>query len=291
MNIKLYQAFIETIDNKTMSKAAEKLYTSQPNISLMIKELETFYDTQLFYREHNQLTLTPKGRLLEKHARSFLHSYQTMNQKMKLEKPIIRIGSTVTVSQFLLHDYLLDIKEIDNEHELNIVVNNTSRIEELILNNQLDFAFVEGEIQNPKIKQVQVKKDELIPIIGSNFKLDDKILKIEQLKKLPWVRREQGSQERNQYEKVLKNMNIAPNVVYRSTNLNNVIQAVIDNYGFAIISKIAADEFIEKKLIKPLPIKDYQCHRSIRLIYIHDHPIISNFLKYQGINNPKYTGT
>ena len=45
-----------------------------------------------------------------------------------------------------------------------------------------------------------------------------------------------------------------------------------------------------EKLIKPLPIEDYQCHRSIRL-YIYTIAIISNFLKYQGINNPKYTGT
>ena len=43
MNIKLLEVFLAVIDNETMSAAANRLFTTQPNISLMIKDLENYY--------------------------------------------------------------------------------------------------------------------------------------------------------------------------------------------------------------------------------------------------------
>lgn len=281
MNIKLLEAFLSVVDNKTMSAAADKLFTTQPNISLMIKELENFYSTKLFNRISKRLYLTPEGIKLEKYARRVISDFKKMNEAMFSHNKIIRIGSSVTVGQYLLNGYLNNLKSIMKNIEFEVVIDNTAEIEGLILDNRIDIAIVEGKINSKNIAQVEILKDELIAIIGYDYPLHNDIKKLSDLELLPWVSREDGSRHRNQFEIDLNERNIHPQVVFRATNLETVIQAVENKYGFSIISKIAAKEGIKKQSLKQLNFADYSCPRSIRYIYnksLDKDPIIYQIL-------------
>ncbi|NMA84889.1 MAG: LysR family transcriptional regulator [Epulopiscium sp.] len=271
MNIKLLEAFLAVIDHKTMSAAANRLFTTQPNISLMIKDLENYYSTKLFNRVSRKLYLTPEGIKLEKYARKVIADFKEMNEAMFNQNKIIRIGSSVTVGQYLLNGYLKKLKTSMQNVEFEVVINNTAEIEKLILNNRIDLAIVEGKINSKNIIQIEILKDELIAIIGYNYPLEKDVKKLSDLELLPWISREEGSHHRNQFEIDMNERKIHPQVVFRATNLETIIQAVENNYGFAIISKIAAKEAIKKQSLKQLNFADYSCPRSIRYIYNRNH--------------------
>lgn len=286
MNIKLLEAFLAVVDHKTMSAAANKLFTTQPNISLMIKDLENYYSTTLFNRVSRRLYLTPEGQRLEKYARKVMADFKEMNEAMFNENKIIRIGSSVTVGQYLLNGYLNKLKSFMENITFEVVINNTAEIESLILNNRIDIAIVEGKINSKNITQVEILKDELIAVISYDYPLDNNIKNLSDLELLPWISREEGSHNRNQFEIDMNERKIYPQVVFRATNLETIIQAVENQYGFAIISKMAAEEAIKKQSLKQLNFADYSCPRSIRYIYNRNHgkdPIISQILDY--INN------
>ena len=286
MNIKLLEAFLAVIDNKTMSAAADKLFTTQPNISLMIKDLEDYYSTKLFNRISKKLYLTPEGIKLEKYARRVITDFKKMNEAMFSQNKIVRIGSSVTVGQYLLNGYLKKLKAIIKNVEFEVVINNTSEIERLILDNRIDIAIVEGKINTKNIIQVEILKDELIAVIAHDYPIHNDIKKLSDLELLPWVSREDGSRHRNQFEIDINERNIHPQVIFRATNLETIIQAVENKYGFAIISKIAAEESIKKQSLKQLNFADYSCPRSIRYIYNKsqdEDPIIYQILEC--INN------
>jgi len=281
MNIKLLEAFLAVIDNKTMSAAAEKLFTTQPNISLMIKDLENYYSTRLFNRVSRNLYLTPDGIKLEKYARKVVANFKEMNEAMFNQNKIIRIGSSVTVGQYLLNGYLKKLKASMQNINFEVVVNNTEEIERLILDNRLDIAIVEGKINSKSITEVEILIDELIAVIGYDYPININIEKLSDLEQLPWISREDGSHNRNQFEIDMIERKIHPKVVFKATNLETVIQAVESNYGFAIISKLAAKEGIQKQSLKRLNFADYSCPRSIRYIYYksqYEDPIISQIL-------------
>ncbi len=281
MNIKLLEAFLAVIDNKTMSAAADRLFTTQPNISLMIKDLENYYSTRLFNRVSRNLYLTLDGIKLEKYARKVVANFKEMNEAMFSQNKIIRIGSSVTIGQYLLNGYLKRLKSSMQNIDFEIVINNTEEIERLILNNQLDIAIVEGKINSKNITEVEILMDELIAIIGYDYPLSINIEKLSDLEQLPWISREDGSHNRNQFEIDMNERKIHPNVVFKATNLETIIQAVENNYGFAIISKLAAEEGIKKQSLKKLNFADYSCPRSIRYIYYKsrdEDPIISQIL-------------
>lgn len=286
MNIKLLEAFLAVVDHKTMSAAANKLFTTQPNISLMIKDLENYYSTTLFNRVSRRLYLTPEGQRLEKYARKVMADFKEMNEAMFNENKIIRIGSSVTVGQYLLNGYLNKLKSSMENIKFEVVINNTAEIENLILNNRIDIAIVEGKINSKNITQVEILKDELIAVISYDYPLDNNIKNLSDLELLPWISREEGSHNRNQFEIDMNERKIYPQVVFRATNLETIIQAVENQYGFAIISKMAAEEALKKQSLKQLNFADYSCPRSIRYIYNRNHdknPIISQILDF--INN------
>lgn len=286
MNIKLLEAFLAVIDYKTMSAAANRLFTTQPNISLMIKDLENYYSTKLFNRVSKKLYLTPEGVKLEKYARKVMADFKEMNEAMFNKNKIIRIGSSVTVGQYLLNGYLKSLKSLMQNIEFEVVINNTAEIEKLILNNRIDIAIVEGKINSKNITQIEILEDELIAIISYHYPLENEVKYLADLELLPWISREEGSHNRNQFEIDMNERKIYPQVVFRATNLETIIQAVENQYGFAIVSKLAAKEAIKKQSLKQLTFADYSCPRSIRYIYNRNHekdPIISQILNC--INN------
>lgn len=281
MNIKLLEAFLAVIDYKTMSAAAEKLFTTQPNISLMIKDLETYYSTKLFNRISKKLYLTPEGEQLEKYARRLLSDFQKMNQIMFTQNKTIRIGSSVTVGQYLLNNYIEKLKSVMENISFEIIINNTEEMEKLLLSNKIDIAFVEGQINSKNLVQVEVAQDELIAIISYDYPLKTPIKHLSDLALLPWISREDGSHHRNQFEIDMAEQKIYPQVVFRATNLETIIQAVKYKYGFAIISKIAAQKPINQQSLKKLNFADYSCPRSIRFIYNksqENDPVIGQIL-------------
>ena len=64
MEFKQLQSFVAVVQQKSFTKAAAKLYLSQPTISTHIYQLEEELHTKLIVRTTKSITLTPKGQEL-----------------------------------------------------------------------------------------------------------------------------------------------------------------------------------------------------------------------------------
>lgn len=62
--LKQLRAFCHTAETGSISKAAERLFLSQPSVSLQIKALEREMDISLFERRGSSIELTPQGKIL-----------------------------------------------------------------------------------------------------------------------------------------------------------------------------------------------------------------------------------
>ncbi len=72
MEIKQLEAFYWIARLGSFAAAARKLHTTQPAISMRIRQLESDLGTQLFDTSRRTAQLTPKGRDLVDHAASML---------------------------------------------------------------------------------------------------------------------------------------------------------------------------------------------------------------------------
>lgn len=72
MEIKQLEYFVKTADSGSLNKAAERLYTSQPNVSKVIANLEKELGVKLFERNSRGIKMTEHGRMLYVHAHTIL---------------------------------------------------------------------------------------------------------------------------------------------------------------------------------------------------------------------------
>lgn len=75
MSLQSMEYVIAISEEKSLSRAAERLLISQAALSQHVKKLETELDAKLFQRQHGHLVLTDAGRVYVNGARKVLDIY------------------------------------------------------------------------------------------------------------------------------------------------------------------------------------------------------------------------
>lgn len=87
MNLLHMRYAVEIAKTGSISKAAEKLYVGQPNLSRAIKELELSLGVSIFDRSTKGMMLTPDGEVFIQYAKSILKQVDTVENIFKDGEP------------------------------------------------------------------------------------------------------------------------------------------------------------------------------------------------------------
>ncbi len=127
---------------KSFTRAAEKLYISQPAISLTVKKIESEIGYPIFERCGKEIVLTPIGekyiRAIEEIMRIQEKLEAEVDDILKLKKGNIKIGSTTFVASYMLPDILRNFKTKYPSIDVGIVVEQSTELEEKLENDELD---------------------------------------------------------------------------------------------------------------------------------------------------------
>ncbi len=82
--------FLAVAEAGSFSRAADRLGTSQPNVSQQMRDLETSLRVSLFQRKGKRILLTPNGQILATHARTILRQVENVLQDISTEPGLMR---------------------------------------------------------------------------------------------------------------------------------------------------------------------------------------------------------
>ncbi len=269
MTVRHLKIFITVCDELNMTKAAEKLFISQPSVSQAIKELEHYYEVRLFERLGKKIYITPRGEKLLHYARHIVHLYDEMDNSMKTLKDheSIRIGATVTIGTYLLFDILKNYHFYNDEEEVSSIVGNTSFIENKLLLDEIDLGLVEGIIRSNDLIIQPFMTDELVLVFPCDHELNKKEnITIEEIIKYPFVLREVGSGTREIFEQEIKKKGINIKITGEFNNIELIKNAVVEHLGITVISKQAIIKDANNQL-NWKPISDLRLGRNFSLVY------------------------
>ncbi len=109
-NLSQYHIFHAVAQTGNISKAARKLYISQPAISKAIRKLEDNLGTALFTRNSHGVQLTEEGQILYHHTCSAFEALASGEQELRRIHEFhlghIRIGVSNTLCRFIMLSYL-----------------------------------------------------------------------------------------------------------------------------------------------------------------------------------------
>ena len=190
------RVFISVAKNLSFTKASKELFVSQPAITKHIHELETEYQTSLFNRMGNKISLTEAGKLLLTHSESILEAYRRLKYDMNLlnnkYNGELRLGASTTIAQYVLPEILAKFNERYPQIKVSLLDANSRNIEQALVNHDIDLGLVEGVIRIPEIRYEDFLSDEIVAVARTDSSLPEEI-PLHSLHEIPLVLREYGS--------------------------------------------------------------------------------------------------
>ncbi len=249
-------------------------YISQPAISIQIKKLEMTIGLQLLERCGHQIQLTQAGQELFEYATKIFHLIEETEEKMKslqvMNGAKIRLGVSTTPGIYLLPSLITYFRKKNPKIEVEIIIENSRSIEEMLLNNAIDLAILGEKIKyDPNILTEFLITDELVFISGKNHELANKqIICLSDLSHQNFVLREKGSSTREIIEKGITNANIVIENTWEVPSIEGIKQMVIANEGISILSLLSIKLEVSSGHIVILPVeKAVSLSRNINLAY------------------------
>lgn len=202
MDSKLH-TFLTLCQTMNYRVAAERLHLSQPAVTKQIQALEQSLCTKLFMYDGHALHKTEKCLILERYAISLHYQFEELQLAIAdKERLKLRVGATKTIGDYVLIDAIRDYLRNPN-HELSLVVDNTKHLLQMLDENQLDFAVIEGTFSKTKYASYLFRMEPFVGICAKDSPLCGRQISIEELLKETIIVREDGSGTRRIFEERL----------------------------------------------------------------------------------------
>ncbi len=277
INLRQLEIFMNVANTGNMTKAAKKLYMSQPAVSQTIIELENNFETKLFERLNRKLILTYAGEVLFSYAKKVIglidEATSTIEDISKAHTGKIKVGASTTYGIYLLPKIIAEFQKHYPNVEVEFTIDNTHIIEDLIINRKIDIGIVEGINYSPEIKSEKLFDDKLSLICSYNHKwVKTKKFEVtpEDLGSEVLILREKGSGTRQVIDDVIKYNKIPYKTIYSLSNQEAIKKVVESNIGISFLTQISVQEEIKNKKLAPIHIQNVQFKREFSMIYHKD---------------------
>jgi len=291
MNLKQLEAYVEVADSQSFSKAAKKLFLTQPTVSAHIASLEKELNVRLFVRNTKEVSLSENGDILYKYAKQMIELERRIegifSQRTEEGSRCINIAASTIPSQYLLPEILTRFTERYPEEQFKVVESDSAKVVEAVMNRSSDIGFTGTVMEKKHCQYTPFYKDELVVIMPNKErcrKLATKPIE-EWIIRERLIMREEGSGTRKEAEKQLKRLGISLediNITASMENQEAIKRSVISGMGISILSKLAAKDEMETGRIISVPIPGQGAGRDLNIVYNKNYQLsgsVEKFLK------------
>lgn len=273
MTLRHLRVFLAVVECGSMSAAARALYIAQPSVSGAVSELEAHYDALLFDRIGRRLVITPAGERLAEYARRLLALSDDMESTMRNGVDSLRVvlGATVTVGACVMSPLVQELEVQCPGVSCQVRVDNSSAIEEKILQSELDMALVEGIVKHAEIVSQPVIRDRLVLVSAPGGPLGGRDrVRLAELEGLPFALREQGSGTRELFEQGLIACGVSIRERWTCNNAQAIVAAVRAGLGVTVISRRLVEEELRTGELREVVVEDARFERNFCLCHHKD---------------------
>ena len=246
----------------SFTKAAEVLHMTQPAVTFQIRQLEEQFDTRLFDRAHNRVSLTEAGHVTFEYAEIIFEKYSEMENAVREITGNINgsltLGASTTISEYMLPALLGDFKQKNPEVLLKLRVSNTEGIVSMVENNVIDLGIVEGPVTNKNLLVEFCRKDDLVAVVPADHELaNEKSINVKQMLNHPFICREEGSGTREVIVEYLKSQGLGKHALKACLELGSpeaVKGAIEAGLGISILSNVSVSKEVKLGILKTIPL-------------------------------------
>lgn len=259
MNIDMeyYKFFCMVAECNNFSKAAEKLYISQPAITQTIKKLEEQLECKLFYRKSNGVCLTKEGEHLYNYVNNSVTTINNVENKFKelrgLKSGIIKIRTGNNNAKRVLYNSLMKFTKDYPNIKIQISQGKPQDSINELINGKIDIVILNLPYKNlnRNIEIIEIAENTYTFVATKEYLIQNniKIKNIDDLENYPLIIPMEGSTARNILNTYLNKADI--NSQYEIVSEDMRKDFAIQGLGIAYVMKCLVEKEInDGKLIE-----------------------------------------
>jgi LysR family hydrogen peroxide-inducible transcriptional activator len=253
-------------------RAAERVFVSQPALSLAIQKLEDELGVQIFERSRIAVSMTPIGELIVAQAQRALEEVaqikEISNQGKDQLAGTLRLGAIYTVGPYLLPELIPVLKLKAPHMPLEMEENQTTNLEALLANGRLDVIIIALPFGGPGIAT--------LPLYDEDFSV---VVPLEH----PWAKKKQiktaelatekvlllnsGHCFSNQVREACAEFNSAVGEIQQGNSLETIRNMVASGLGITVLPVSANSDKYRSQLTREIPFAQPAPARRIALAW------------------------
>jgi DNA-binding transcriptional LysR family regulator len=270
MDLSQLHVFLTVAREQSFSRAAVKLYRTQPAVSIVIRKLEESVGQPLLVRGTHPVKLTDAGELLRDYAERLLNLRDEIQKGMEDLKSLGRGELTLGVNESSIHALLPALARYRKLYPgVKLVMHRTlSRdIPQEILNYRLDLGTVSYVPQDPKLTAVEITRDELTFVVPPEHRLAHRrSVDIKELGEETFIAHNVVSPYRSRVIQLFEKHRTPLRRDVEMPTIESIKRFVQMGMGVAIVPRMCVRWEVERKLLAEIRIRQLKMPRSLYLV-------------------------
>jgi LysR family transcriptional regulator, cyn operon transcriptional activator len=270
MELHQLRGFYEVARERSFTRAAERLFLTQPAISLQLKALEEELGESLFERGRKSVRLTPAGEILFRYVRQVFNRLEEAGNEIAALRDLLGgrlvIGTSDTNCTYLLPEVLEEFRDRYPQVELDIRNRMSTEVGQLVLDHEVDFGLATLPVRHRDLvcQGLFGRRDVLICPPGHAL-AGRKHVHLKTLAQYPLLVLERGSTSRQLLEEVFRSAGLELKTAMNLGGIEVIKRFVQIGLGLALVPRFAVGAEVEQGLVVAVQVQGL-ARRAVGLV-------------------------
>ncbi len=265
------KTFLAVANEKSFSRAAEKLLRTQPAISLAVQRLEAELNEKLIDRSAKELLLTDAGRIVVEYARRFANLESDLHNALAELRDNstgrLSIGANESTSLYLLQ-HISRYRRTFPKVKVQVRRTLSSRIPAQLLDGDLELGVISYDPEDERLETHVIYTDSLAFVVSPNHRFASRgEVSISELEMETFIAHNVMSPYRETVLREFQRARVALNMDVEMPTVETIRKMVQRNEGVAFLPKMCVEAELEQGLLRAVAVKELNVERKIRLAY------------------------
>jgi DNA-binding transcriptional LysR family regulator len=268
MEMTQLEFFLTVVQEGSFSKAAERVFRTQPAVSIAIRRLEEEVGAPLFERSQKTPVLTQAGELVYDYAKRILalrdQAREVVTELRSLERGRVRIGANESTSLYFLPHLILDYRKQHPNVKVEIYRHVSERLPLEVLDRNVDLALLAYEPVDSDLESFPVLRDELVLILPPDHPLSKRdAVTVKELGKESFLAHNVKTASRFKVVEVFAQHHTPLNITLELATVETIKRFVQLEIGLAFVPRMCVSEELERGTLATIPVKGLTYFRTI----------------------------
>jgi len=261
INLNQVRAFFLAAKERSMTRAAETLFVTQPAVTMQIKSLEESLKVKLLKKRGRLLELTGAGTLLFGYAERMFEIVDEMEHVVSrysdLSGGSLIIGTTRSFARHLMPGLLSRFQEQFPGVKVSLEVGSSQEIADDLMAFKYDLGIIGKLTYGNKLRIIDYSKEEFCLVTSPEHRFAvEKSVSLEELKNEPIIIREEGSGSRYAILSLLRAHGVSPSVLIEAGSVEFIKEYVIKGRGISFLYVPEIELEVKMGRLRSLSIKE-----------------------------------